>query len=68
MENKARRVGRFINEDVSLSGSSTAASLEVIGSPPAGNEASSFPRPYNFDIIFRYETPAVHLYDVLEFR
>lgn len=31
MENKARRVGRFINEDVSLSGSSTAASLEVIG-------------------------------------
>lgn len=46
MENKARRVGRFINEDVSLSGSSAAEeSLEVIGSPLAGNEVFSRPMP-----------------------
>lgn len=44
MENKARRVGRFINEDVSLSGSSEE-SLEVIGSPLAGNEVFSRPMP-----------------------
>lgn len=69
MENKARRVGRFINEDVSLSGSSSAVKSRGYRLATGWKRGlfSAHAARYNFDIIFHYETLYAHLYGPCSF-